>query len=135
MITGNLSAEGANMNWDSERVAGFLAREQRRLEQDIKRMKDQVAYDPDGDDLSEPIAEAEGQLAICAQLKGSPDVLARDALASRVAQLISSPTDAPMPRHIPRTRDGIGAYKRGRLRMIKAIERNFLAEPPATQPA
>src|SRR5437870_2056217 len=71
MITEHPSAEGANMNWDSERVAGFLAREQRRLEQDIKRMKDQVAYDPEGDDLSEPIAEAEGQLAICAQLKGS----------------------------------------------------------------
>jgi len=97
-------------------------------------MKDQVAYDPEGDDLSEPIAEAEGQLAICSQLKGSPDVLARDALASRVEQLKSPQTDAPLPRHIPRTRDGIGAYKRGRLKMIKAIERNYLAEPPASQP-
>jgi len=119
------------MTWDAERVAGFLAREQRRLEQDIKRMKDQVAYDPEGDNLSEPIAEAEGQLAICTQLKGSPDVLAREALASRIAQLKSSPTDGPMPRHIPKTRDGMGAYKRGRLRMIKALERGYLAEPPA----
>jgi hypothetical protein len=134
MITEHRSAEGANMNWDSERVAGFLAREQRRLDQDIKRMKDQVAYDPEGDDLSEPIAEAEGQLVVCTQLKGSPDVLARDALASRVEQLKSSPMDGPMPRHIPKTRDGIGAYKRGRLRMIKAIERNFLTEPPASPP-
>ncbi|HEY2345431.1 MAG TPA: hypothetical protein VGH80_06035 [Xanthomonadaceae bacterium] len=122
------------MNWDSDRVAGFMAREQRRLEQDIKRMKDQMAYDPDEGDLSEPIAEADGQLAVCAQLKASPDLLARDALAARVEQLKSPPPDAPVPRHIPRTRDGLGAYKRGRLKMIKAIERNFLAEPPATQP-
>lgn len=116
------------MTWDTERLAGFLAREQRRLELEIQRMKDRAVYDPDEGDLSEPIAEAEGQLAICRQLKGSQDVLARDVLAARIAQLASA-TDVPTPRHIPRTRDGIGAWKRGRLRMLKAIERSYLAEP------
>ena len=119
------------MNWDTERLAGFLSREQRRLALDIERLKGQATYDPDAGDLAEPMAEAEGQLAICTQLKGSPDLLSREALAARIAQL-KAPSDAPMPRHIPRTRDGMGAWKRGRSRMIQAIERNYLESPPAS---
>ena len=116
------------MSWDFERVRGFLGREQRRLEQDIKTMKDQMALESEHYECSGQIAEAEGQLTICTLLKSSEDLHSGSSFAAGVARLKSQTQEESPPRRIPRTRESITAYKRGRLKMIKALERKFLAE-------